>query len=428
MEPPPQTGRTTARDRLRLVTATDGGWTTTDRSALIGRSPSATSRSFARLYDELAPIVYGVVRRVVRDPAQSRGGPPGGHGGGVADRPTIRCEPRLGRLVGHDDRPPPGCRPGPQRAVLPRPARTTRRRRAHHHAGRRRTGGRRHRRSGPSRASRRRADGELTPLQRQSVELAFWGGHTHAEVATLARHPTRDREDTDTRRPHPPSRQPRSHAMNDDPHLWSGLYAVDALEGDELARFEAHLATCPECPGGGRRLPRDHRGDGIVRGGRSLVGDPRRRPRRGGADASGATCDRRGRRHRTPRRRWVAVVAVAAAVVVIAGSRGPARARRCRRTLARTTRSPPSSHATTRRPSSCPVRTTTSVKLVWSPSANEAVLLSNDLAPPPDGKTYELWAVAGDTAAPASGVPPRRRRHAPRPLPGRHATGSTRSA
>src|SRR4029077_19991136 len=44
-----------------------------------------------------------------------------------------------------------------------------------------------------------------------------------------------------------------------------------------------------------------------------------------------------------------------------------------------------------------------SVKLVWSPSAKEAVLLSDDLAPPPDGRTYELWTVAGgDTPARAA--------------------------
>ncbi len=42
------------------------------------------------------------------------------------------------------------------------------------------------------------------------------------------------------------------------------------------------------------------------------------------------------------------------------------------------------------------------MKLVWSPSAKEAVLLSDDLAPPPEGKTYELWAVAGDSAAKAA--------------------------
>jgi anti-sigma factor RsiW len=35
--------------------------------------------------------------------------------------------------------------------------------------------------------------------------------------------------------------------MTEDPHELSALYALDALTGDELARFEAHLAGCPRC-------------------------------------------------------------------------------------------------------------------------------------------------------------------------------------
>lgn len=35
--------------------------------------------------------------------------------------------------------------------------------------------------------------------------------------------------------------------MTDQVHLWSGLYATDALDPDERARFEAHLATCADC-------------------------------------------------------------------------------------------------------------------------------------------------------------------------------------
>src|SRR5690349_5461481 len=32
-----------------------------------------------------------------------------------------------------------------------------------------------------------------------------------------------------------------------DQHALSGAYAVDALDADERARFEAHLATCADC-------------------------------------------------------------------------------------------------------------------------------------------------------------------------------------
>jgi RNA polymerase sigma-70 factor, ECF subfamily len=42
-----------------------------DPGTLIARVAKGDERAFAELYDELAPTVYGIVRRVVRDPAQS---------------------------------------------------------------------------------------------------------------------------------------------------------------------------------------------------------------------------------------------------------------------------------------------------------------------------------------------------------------------
>ena len=38
---------------------------------LMARIATGDEPAFAELYDELAPTVYGIVRRVVRDPAQS---------------------------------------------------------------------------------------------------------------------------------------------------------------------------------------------------------------------------------------------------------------------------------------------------------------------------------------------------------------------
>src|SRR5437879_4390712 len=35
--------------------------------------------------------------------------------------------------------------------------------------------------------------------------------------------------------------------MTEDVHLWAGLFAADALEGEELARYEQHLVHCPDC-------------------------------------------------------------------------------------------------------------------------------------------------------------------------------------
>ena len=39
--------------------------------SLMARVASGDERAFAELYDELAPTLYGIVLRVVRDPAQS---------------------------------------------------------------------------------------------------------------------------------------------------------------------------------------------------------------------------------------------------------------------------------------------------------------------------------------------------------------------
>ncbi len=35
--------------------------------------------------------------------------------------------------------------------------------------------------------------------------------------------------------------------MNEDPHTYAGLYALDALDGAILTEFETHLALCDEC-------------------------------------------------------------------------------------------------------------------------------------------------------------------------------------
>jgi anti-sigma-K factor RskA len=183
--------------------------------------------------------------------------------------------------------------------------------------------------------------------------------------------------------------------MNDDPHLWSGLYAVDALEGDELARFEAHLATCPECQA---------EIDGFHETTAALASSVTAVPPSAARDAVLAEVARTRQvppvidevaAHRT-RRRWGAVVAIAAAVVVIAAIAGvlvrnaSTHARETDQIAAVVSRS---DAQTVKLSGEDPA----SVKLVWSPSAGEAVLLSDDLAPPPDGKTYELWALAGGT-------------------------------
>ncbi|HEX5984994.1 MAG TPA: ECF RNA polymerase sigma factor SigK [Nocardioides sp.] len=52
---------------LRLVSSYDGP----DVDALVRRVARGDARAFEQLYDELAPAVYGLARRVVRDPARA---------------------------------------------------------------------------------------------------------------------------------------------------------------------------------------------------------------------------------------------------------------------------------------------------------------------------------------------------------------------
>jgi RNA polymerase sigma-70 factor, ECF subfamily len=177
-------GRTTGRDRLRLVSATDGRLDNVDRVALIRAVALGDETSFARLYDDLAPIVYGVARKVVRDPSQSEE---------VLQEVMVeiwRTAPRFDATRGsvgswvttiaH------------RRAVDRVRSEQASRDRLERHTAAEPTST-----AGvddqvvdaiEDREHRQEVDAALTaltPLQRQSVELAFWGGHTHAEVATL---------------------------------------------------------------------------------------------------------------------------------------------------------------------------------------------------------------------------------------------------
>jgi RNA polymerase sigma-70 factor, ECF subfamily len=52
---------------LRLVTPHDGA----DIDVLVGRVARGDAGAFEALYDEVAPAVYGLARRVVRDPARA---------------------------------------------------------------------------------------------------------------------------------------------------------------------------------------------------------------------------------------------------------------------------------------------------------------------------------------------------------------------
>lgn len=153
-------------------------------AGLLQRAGRGDERAFADLYDELSGLVHGVVLKVVRDPSQ-------------ADEVTQEVFVELWRLAARHD----GSR-GSVRAW----AATVAHRRAIDRVRSEQSARDRLEREVSNiavehdevadevvaemgvafdRARVRRALDRLTPLQREAIELAYYGGHTYREVAAL---------------------------------------------------------------------------------------------------------------------------------------------------------------------------------------------------------------------------------------------------
>jgi RNA polymerase sigma-70 factor (ECF subfamily) len=147
---------------------------------LLSRAGRGDQPAFAELYDALAPLLYGVVLRVVRDPAQS-------------EEVTQEAFVELWRLAPRYDI---------SRGSVRSWAATLAHRRAIDRVRSEQSGRERIEREAQKRPIQtndvaeqvvaniegtrvRKALERLTEIQRQAVELAYFGGHSYREVALL---------------------------------------------------------------------------------------------------------------------------------------------------------------------------------------------------------------------------------------------------
>jgi anti-sigma factor RsiW len=174
-----------------------------------------------------------------------------------------------------------------------------------------------------------------------------------------------------------------------DIHALSGAYAVDALDDIERAQFERHLAECAECRAEVASL-RDTAG---LLAETTAATPPERLRERVLADISTVRpLPPEVPTRATPRRRRrVAVLAAAAAVIAAVGAGVVVAEPWADNT------SEPQLSAVDRVLQADDAETYTraidgsEATLVRSRSLNQAVLVTKNMAPPPEGKVYELW-------------------------------------
>lgn len=194
---------------------------------------------------------------------------------------------------------------------------------------------------------------------------------------------------------------------DDELHDLAPLHALDALDDVERRRFERHLATCDRCtatvaelrataaeladavaveppPALRARVLAEVAGTPQVPGGAATTGAP------GGA--AGA-----GRRPSAEHARWRPAAALAAAAAVLALVLGGgwvvtdlADERDRAQELAAVLAAPDARTATLEGEPGATLR------VVWSPEADAAVVVGAGLADPGEGRVYELWALAPD--------------------------------
>jgi anti-sigma-K factor RskA len=190
--------------------------------------------------------------------------------------------------------------------------------------------------------------------------------------------------------------------MSDDVHALVGLYVVDALDDDERGAFEEHLAGCAACSAEvvefrstTSRLS-ELMAENPPPALRSAIMD-----RVGGVrQASPVESLAEARRRRTPVR-WVApALAAAAAVIAVALGIGWSATHR---TLDREQ----SVTAVLTAPDAASVPLSGApgtMRVVYSPSRGESVVVADGLADLPADETYQLWFIDADGNPSSAGI------------------------
>ena len=190
-----------------------------------------------------------------------------------------------------------------------------------------------------------------------------------------------------------------------DIHALVGAYAVDALDDVERAAFERHLAECPACQAEVAGL----REAAAMMGGAAAAQPPAGMRERVLADITTVRplpppVEQPEQGHRTRSR---SRALVAAAAVVIALGAGAAvlqpwdddNASQTQPTAAERVSSADDAETFTQT-----LEGGAKATLIRSRSLNEAVLVTSDMPPPPEGKVYGLWLDHEDAGMVAAGL------------------------
>jgi anti-sigma-K factor RskA len=180
--------------------------------------------------------------------------------------------------------------------------------------------------------------------------------------------------------------------MRTDIHALSGAYAVDALDEDERAEFERHLATCPSC----QAEVDDLREAAGTLAEVTAVAPPAEVRERLMAEIRTVrplppVVERTPARPTPVRRRWAAPLAAAAAVAVLTGTGAlvwhpwTSSTTQVSAVVAQVEHAPDARRFTTHGPGGATVTVYRSVSL------DKAVVVARDLGHAPDGKVYQLW-------------------------------------